>query len=52
MDRSKEIEEIVFALEGNLYNGGNYKIDKKNLAKNIESYLKGKNQKEEFEELI
>ena len=52
VDRSKEIEEIVFALEGNLYNGGNYKIDKKNLAKNIESYLKGKNQKEEFEELI
>ncbi len=52
VNRSKEIEEIVFALEGNLYNGGNYKIDKKSLSKNISKYLKGKNKKEEFEELI
>ncbi len=52
VERSKEIEEIVLALESNVYEGGGYKIDKKQLIKKIDSYLKGDRKKEEFEELI
>ncbi len=52
VERSKEIEEIVLALESNVYEGGGYRIDKKQLIKKIDSYLKGDNKKEEFEELI
>ncbi len=52
LGRSKEIEEIVLALESNVYNNGGYKIDKKQLIKKIDSYLKGEEKKEEFEELI
>ncbi|NPA82649.1 MAG: protein BatD [Epsilonproteobacteria bacterium] len=52
VERSKEIEEIVFALEANVYNGGGYKVDRKRLVKNIDKYLKGSLKKEEFEELI
>ncbi len=52
VDRSKEIKEIVVALEGSLYNGGGYKIDKKNLIKNIDNYLNKSSKEDEFADLI
>ena len=52
VDRSKEIKEIVFALESSLYNGGGYKIDKKTLIKNIDSYLNPSSKEDEFSQLL